>query len=80
MWAQYPDGNGDLQWAMIPYYCEFFKQFVVLLNKLYETVNKKWRPEQITAYQTYLVDVSNYITNYIWTGAVTDLNMFYTAM
>lgn len=65
---------------MIPYYCEFFKQFVVLLNKLYETVNKKWKPEQITAYQTYLVDVSTYITNYIWTGAVTDLNMFYTAM
>ena len=65
---------------MIPFYFEFFKQFQELLTKLFETVNKKWKPEQITAYQKYIVDVNDYITNYIWNGTVTDLNLFYAAM
>lgn len=80
LWAQYPDADGNTQWAMIPYYVEFFKQFEALLIKLYETLNKKWEPEQLTAYQTYLADVQDYISKYIWTGQVAELNEFCAAM
>lgn len=77
MWAQYTDGNGNLQWAMIPFYLEYFQQFLALLVTLYPTVNKKWKPEQLTAYQSYLSTVSQYINEKIWTGQVTDKNIFY---
>ena len=47
---------------------------------LKETVNKKWKPEQITAYHAYLDSVSSYITEYIFTGVVYDSNVFYQVM
>lgn len=65
---------------MIPYYVEFFQQFEALLIRLNETLNRKWKPEQLTAYQTYLADVHSYIVDYIWTGQVAELNEFYAAM
>lgn len=57
MWAQYPDQYGNLQWSMIPYYYSYFTQFLQLVATLRETLNKKWRPDQIKAYNTYLNDL-----------------------
>jgi hypothetical protein len=50
MWYQYQDDYGNLQWAMLPQYVGFFNQFLELIIKLKETVNKKWKPEQAAAY------------------------------
>jgi hypothetical protein len=76
MWAQYTDNNGELQWGIMPFYVAYFQQFLDLLDKLDETVNKKWKPEQLTAYQSYLYIVRQYINDRIWTGLVADKNIF----
>lgn len=57
MWAQYPDQYGNLQWAMIPDYANYFAQFLELIKTLRETTNKKWREDQLTAYTKYLNDL-----------------------
>lgn len=80
MFAYYPDQFGNTQWQMMPYYQSYFYQFLDLIKILRDTVNKKWKEEQLYAYNTYLNDLESYIVNYIFTGVVYDMNQFEVAM
>jgi hypothetical protein len=42
-------------------------------------VNKKWKEEHSKNYQRFLVDLENYIYTYIFTGQITDFNVFLDA-
>ena len=76
----YFDNCGQVQWAWVQEYYNYFAGLIACIQELKKTVNKKWTKEQSNAYQTFLTDLENYINAYVMTWKVADYNVFEDAM
>ena len=85
MFYCYDLGGDSFQYYLLPYYHQYFKGTLSLINDLKETVDPKWNEEQMASYLRFLQDFQEYILSYICVlppiiPTVFDLNVFEQAM
>lgn len=55
------------QWMLIPQFRMQFEDQLVVIEELRSIINQKWTPEQQNFYVTFLNDLANYLTNFVFT-------------
>lgn len=55
------------QWALIPQFHMQFEEQLYIIDELRGIINQKWTAEQQNFYVTFLNDLANYLTNFVFT-------------